>query len=86
MKKKIAKIISNIFSNNSIRKPKNNTVVEKVNAEGNERCVMCGCLTDIQISTPIDLRENYVIGFGQLCYNCATLQQESPNTLTNTIK
>ncbi len=36
-----------------------------------ERCVMCGALTCIPVSMPIDLRENYAIGCGQLCAECA---------------
>lgn len=36
-----------------------------------ERCVMCGKLTDIPISTPVDFREEeYEVGCGQLCNSC----------------
>ena len=35
-----------------------------------ERCIMCGELTDIAITTPIEFRENYEIGCGQLCAIC----------------
>ena len=51
-----------------------------------ERCVMCGALTGVPISMLVDLRENYEIGLGQLCAECAKLQSESTlreNTLTN---
>ena len=35
-----------------------------------ERCVMCGQITDVPISTPIELRVHYEIGCGQLCIEC----------------
>ncbi len=35
-----------------------------------ETCIMCGIQTDIPISLPIDQRENYVCGAGQLCESC----------------
>lgn len=50
-----------------------------------ECCVLCGTLTDIPISMPVNLRENYVIGCGQLCTECVIKQQktaERKNTLT----
>lgn len=36
-----------------------------------ERCVVCGKLTCIPISMPVDWRENYEIGLGQICAECA---------------
>lgn len=36
-----------------------------------ERCVMCGALTCVPISMPVDWRENYEIGLGQICAECA---------------
>lgn len=50
-----------------------------------EHCIMCGALTCVPISMPIDLRENYEIGMGQLCAECATKQQKitgGENTLS----
>ena len=50
-----------------------------------ERCVMCGRLTCVPISMPIDWRENYEIGCGQICAECAKKQQkaaERENMLT----
>ena len=41
-------------------------------AEKYERCVLCGAITTIPISTPVDQRENYEIGMGQLCADCAS--------------
>lgn len=45
-----------------------------------ERCVMCGKLTDIPVTTPIQLREFYEIGCGQLCENCYKTLQIEMNT------
>ena len=42
-----------------------------------ERCVICGELTCIPVSLPIDWRENYEIGCGQVCAKCAKAQQKS---------
>ncbi len=44
---------------------KNNTVTEEL-----ERCVMCGKTTEIPISKPIEFREYYEVGCGQLCSVC----------------
>ena len=41
------------------------------NTEEFERCVMCGALTSVPISMPVNWRENYEIGFGQICAECA---------------
>ncbi len=51
-----------------------------------ERCVMCGEMTDVPISTPIELRSNYEVGCGQLCIACqkklrSSMQKE--NKLSN---
>lgn len=51
-----------------------------------ERCVMCGELTHVPISTPIEFRDFYEIGCGQLCVDCAKKQRkyvQRENTLTN---
>ena len=37
---------------------------------------MCGKVTGIPISMPIDWRENYEVGFGQMCAECAREQRE----------
>lgn len=42
-----------------------------------ERCIMCGELTNVLISMPIDLRKNYEVGLGQLCEKCAQDQYGS---------
>ncbi len=46
-----------------------------------ERCVMCGKLTDVPVSTPIDFREQeYEIGCGQLCNSCRLKLREEVQT------
>ena len=35
-----------------------------------EKCVICGAETPYKISTPIDQREYYVEGSGQICQSC----------------
>ncbi len=60
----------------------NNTL----NTEEFERCVMCGELTCVPISMPVDWRENYEIGMGQICAACAKKQREAserPDRLTD---
>lgn len=46
------------------RKPKPST------EEAYERCVVCGELTTVRIDKPIEFRNYYEIGVGQVCYNC----------------
>lgn len=42
-----------------------------------ERCVICGELTCIPVSMPVDWRENYELGFGQICAKCARKHRET---------
>ena len=35
-----------------------------------EKCVLCGADTEIPITTPIEEREDYIQGCGQLCATC----------------
>ena len=51
------------------------SVNEAVKKDEYERCIMCGAETTIPISMPIDWRENYEIGLGQLCPQCAKKTQ-----------
>ena len=47
---------------------------------------MCGALTCIPVSMPVDWRENYEIGLGQICAECAKTQRkamERENMLSN---
>ena len=47
------------------------------NTEEFERCVICGKLTCVPISMPVDWRENYEIGLGQICAECAKIEREA---------
>ena len=44
----------------------------KINSKNEELdiCVICGAITDVPLSKPIDNREFYEVGCGQLCRNC----------------
>ena len=42
-----------------------------------EPCVMCGESTGVPSSMPVDWRENYELGLGQLCLDCARKRQEA---------
>lgn len=42
-----------------------------------ERCILCGQVTCIPVSMPIDWRENYEIGLGQVCAECAKKEREA---------
>ena len=35
-----------------------------------DRCVLCGRATDVSTALPIDRRDHYIEGCGQLCRNC----------------
>ncbi len=37
---------------------------------GEEKCVRCGNKTGVSKNTPVDSREHYVEGGGQLCRKC----------------
>ncbi len=40
-----------------------------------ERCIVCGKMTSVPVSLPIDWRENYEVGLGQVCVECARKQR-----------
>ena len=42
-----------------------------------ERCIVCGKMTSVPVSMPIDWRENYEIGLGQVCAECARRQRRA---------
>lgn len=49
-----------------------NTRKHKTRPDGEyEVCVICGAVTDIPKSTPVERRTDYFPGAGQLCYACA---------------
>jgi|LSQX01.3.fsa_nt_gb hypothetical protein len=35
-----------------------------------ERCVICGCQTNVRTDEPVELRRGYLEGAGQLCHRC----------------
>lgn len=35
-----------------------------------ETCILCGCVVDLEIRIPIEFRDFYVEGVGQLCEKC----------------
>lgn len=35
-----------------------------------ERCAVCGQLTTVPVSLPIEFRENYEVGLGEVCEGC----------------
>lgn len=43
-----------------------------------DKCVLCGIDTEVEVSTPIDIRKHYISGAGQLCEVCyAKVHMES---------
>ncbi len=58
-------------SNKEIKSVKKTSKTEEF-----ERCILCGAITEIPISMPIDLRENYEVGVGQICDVCAGVQHD----------
>ena len=58
-------------------KMKVGSVSEAPIKEEYERCILCGQVTCIPVSMPIDWRENYEVGLGQVCAECAGKQREA---------
>ena len=80
MKLKIFTKISQFFGGGNSCLPAEkeaDSVNNTPNTEEFERCVMCGKLTCVPISMPVDWRENYEIGLGQICAACAKKQREA---------
>lgn len=79
MKLKIFTKISHFFAGTPYQRSKKEaeSVNNTSNTEEFERCVICGALTCIPVAMPIDWRENYEIGVGQVCAECAKKQRES---------
>ena len=88
MKSKIFLKLSRFFKRNnacSLVQKELDSANNTPDSEEYERCILCGKLTCIPISMPVDWRENYEIGMGQLCAECARKQQkatESEHVLT----
>ena len=72
MKVKFIKKILNIFMHKPYKRSKKEAIkIDCIpSTEEFERCIMCGELTDISITTPIEFRDNYELGCGQLCAIC----------------
>lgn len=88
MKSNILKKLFGFFSFCSFKKiflDKRSKLRNTIKAEQFERCILCGVLTDIPISTPLEFRENYEVGCGQMCYSCHQRLQPDFNesTLSN---
>lgn len=79
MKNKLFDKISNFFRNSATyQQTKKIESTDKTPVtEEFERCVICGKLTCIPISMPVDWRENYEIGLGQICAECAKKEREA---------
>lgn len=83
---KISKKIFNFFRGVRPQQPKQEEKhgVCTRDPEEFERCAMCGAVTCIPISMPVDWRENYEMGFGQICSKCAN-EAKDKTKVTNTI-
>ncbi len=62
--------IRNIFKKIFGRKKRLKVINNEYEDMPFERCVMCGKVTTVRKDTHIDFRDNYEIGFGQMCYEC----------------
>ena len=78
MKSKLFTKISRFFAWNTPQRSEKESLEmnNTPNTEEFERCVICGALTSVPISMPVDCRENYVIGLGQICAECASKQYQ----------
>lgn len=87
MKNNIFTKISNIFKKgNSDCRCKNDNKKDAHITEEFERCVMCGDLTSTPVSMPIEWREDYEVGLGQVCINCRKKlrrEEEKENKLSH---
>ena len=55
-------------NNNRHEKPRQDDPLSR--QEEFECCAVCGTLTGVPVSLPIEFRDHYEVGFGQLCVNC----------------
>lgn len=63
---RLRNIVKKILDQIGRRKRKAQLPIEEIY----ERCVICGELTAVRIDTPIEFRDYYEIGSGQICYSC----------------
>lgn len=53
----------------------------------NEKCVICGCSTGYKFNTPIEQRQFFVEGAGQLCRNCfAEVYSDANNLISSSVE
>ena len=78
-KQRIRKRLSELFKKSSrlSSQKATETVADVPVTEPFERCVLCGALTSVPVETHVDFREDYEIGCGQLCAECARKQWEA---------
>ena len=69
MKSKLLDQLFHYFKNEAPTTDREDTDADSPQDEF-ELCVMCGKVTDVPITMPIDQRENYEVGCGQLCTLC----------------
>ena len=50
-----------------------------------EKCVICGNETEYYLTTPIDFRENYIEGAGQVCPSCANRVNNSNTRVVRSV-
>lgn len=50
---------------------------KKTNTSSYELCVLCNKITSVSKDTPIESRDYYIIGAGQLCSECYQKVEES---------
>lgn len=81
MKHKIFTQIPKLFREGSSPRRRSEKDADSVNNTSNteefEHCVLCGKLTCVPISMPVDWREDYEIGVGQLCIECKRILREA---------
>lgn len=85
MKNSIFTKISSLFKKGEDKHDCDN-YVETTATDEVERCAMCGGPTSTPISMPIEWREDYEVGIGQVCIECRKklrLEEERENMLSN---
>ena len=48
-----------------------------------ENCITCGINTGVRVNTPIDFRDYYIEGAGQLCVRCYNSTYNNPSTYSD---
>ena len=58
------------FKRNTTGKPAFGRAHQRADWSAYERCVLCGGITNVLKTTPVDQREDYIPDGGQLCHHC----------------